>query len=100
MDDLDIEIHFYKESVVLSKDSRSSDKFMHGIKVFMCSNSTQKDQTLKATVREAFDIRAVANTAWQREKVAGISGDLYPEMAPHTGHSSQLALLPTSEKLD
>src|SRR5204862_4032803 len=34
----DIEIHLAKEGVVLSKDSRSSEKFMHGIKVLMAKN--------------------------------------------------------------
>ena len=35
IDDLEIEIHFVKEGVVLSPDSHSSEKFMHGIKVGM-----------------------------------------------------------------
>src|SRR6516225_4953356 len=38
VDDLDVEIHFAKEGVVLSRDSRSSEKFMHGIKVLMAKN--------------------------------------------------------------
>ncbi|MBU3077828.1 recombinase family protein [Sphingomonas sp. XMGL2] len=38
MDDLGVEIHFVKEGVVLSGDSRSSEKFMHGIKVLMAKN--------------------------------------------------------------
>jgi DNA invertase Pin-like site-specific DNA recombinase len=38
MDELDVEIHFPKEGVVLSRDSRSSEKFMHGIKVLMAKN--------------------------------------------------------------
>jgi DNA invertase Pin-like site-specific DNA recombinase len=38
VDGLEIEIHFPKESVVLSRDSRSSEKFMHGIKVLMEKN--------------------------------------------------------------
>ena len=38
LDDLDLEIHFVKENVVLSRDSRSSEKFMHGIKVLMAKN--------------------------------------------------------------
>ena len=38
IDDLDLEIHFAKENVVLTKDSRSSEKFMHGIKVLMAKN--------------------------------------------------------------
>ena len=38
LDELDLEIHFVKESVILSPDSRSSEKFMHGIKVLMAKN--------------------------------------------------------------
>jgi site-specific DNA recombinase len=33
VDDLDVTIHFVKENAVVSKNSRSSDKFLHGIKV-------------------------------------------------------------------
>src|SRR5438128_258470 len=36
--DLDVEVHFVKENAVVSKRSRSSDKFMHGIKVLMAKN--------------------------------------------------------------
>jgi site-specific DNA recombinase len=38
VDELDIEIHFPKEGVVLSRESRSAEKFMHGIKVLMAKN--------------------------------------------------------------
>src|SRR6266851_2863464 len=38
IDELGIEVHFVKEGVVLSEDSRSSEKFMHGIKVLMAKN--------------------------------------------------------------
>ena len=38
VDELDVEIHFLKEGVVLSRESRSSEKFMHGIKVLMAKN--------------------------------------------------------------
>src|ERR1700674_5103939 len=38
VDDLDISVHFVKENAVVSKASRSSDKFMHGIKVLMAKN--------------------------------------------------------------
>src|SRR6187401_2569587 len=38
IDELAIEVHFVKEAVVLSEDSRSSEKFMHGIKVLMAKN--------------------------------------------------------------
>src|SRR5215469_5467694 len=38
VDELEAEIHFPKEGVVLSRESRSSEKFMHGIKVLMAKN--------------------------------------------------------------
>ena len=38
VDDLDIAVHFVKEGAIVSKESRSSDKFMHGIKVLMAKN--------------------------------------------------------------
>ena len=55
IDELDAEIHFPKEGVVLSRGSRSSEKFMHGIKVLMAKNyidnlseETRKGQQEKA----------------------------------------------------
>jgi site-specific DNA recombinase len=38
IDGLDIEIHLVKEGISLSRDSRSSEKFVHGIKVLMAKN--------------------------------------------------------------
>jgi DNA invertase Pin-like site-specific DNA recombinase len=38
VDELEVEVHFPKEGVVQSRDSRSSEKFMHGIKVLMAKN--------------------------------------------------------------
>src|SRR5919106_2249524 len=38
VDELDVEMHFPKEGVVRSRESRSSEKFMHGIKVLMAKN--------------------------------------------------------------
>ena len=38
LDGLDLEIHLVKENIVISQDSRSSEKFMHGIKVLMAKN--------------------------------------------------------------
>lgn len=55
LDELDLEIHLVKENVVISRDSRSSEKFMHGIKVLMAKNycdnlseETRKGMTEKA----------------------------------------------------
>lgn len=38
IDELDLEIHLVKEGVILSDDARSTDKFMHGIRVLMAKN--------------------------------------------------------------
>jgi DNA invertase Pin-like site-specific DNA recombinase len=38
LDELDIDVHFVKEGAILAPDSRSSEKFMHGIKVLMAKN--------------------------------------------------------------
>ncbi len=38
LDDLDLEFHFVKENFVFSRESRSSEKFIHGIKVLMAKN--------------------------------------------------------------
>ncbi len=38
LDELDVEVDLVKEGVVLSRESRSSEKFMHGIKVLMAKN--------------------------------------------------------------
>ena len=38
LDELDLEIHLVKEGIVLSDDARSTDKFMHGIRVLMAKN--------------------------------------------------------------
>jgi site-specific DNA recombinase len=55
MDDLDLEIHFVKENVVLSQDSRSSEKFMHGIKVLMAKNyiDNLSEETKKGMLEKA-----------------------------------------------
>jgi len=36
--DLDVEVHFVKEGAILSEESRSSEKCMHGIRVLMAKN--------------------------------------------------------------
>ena len=55
LDELDLEIHFVKENVVLSSDSRSSEKFMHGIKVLMAKNyiDNLSEETRKGMIEKA-----------------------------------------------
>lgn len=55
VDGLDLEVHFVKENVVLSRDSRSSEKFMHGIKVLMAKNyiDNLSEETRKGMLEKA-----------------------------------------------
>src|SRR4026207_2437540 len=55
VDELDVEMHFPKENVVLSKESRSSEKFMHGIKVLMAKNyiDNLSEETRKGMLEKA-----------------------------------------------
>jgi site-specific DNA recombinase len=57
LDELDIETHFVKEGVVLSKDSRSHDKFIHGIKVLMAKNYVDNlgEESKKGMLQKAED---------------------------------------------
>jgi len=65
IDDLDLKIHFVKEGIVLSKEARSSDKFMHGIKVLMAKNYIDN---LSEEVRKGLHTKAAQG--------------LYPSFAP------------------
>ena len=38
LDELKVDVHFVKEGVIVSEESRSSEKFIHGIKVLMAKN--------------------------------------------------------------
>ena len=55
LDELDLEIHFVKENVILSQESRSSEKFMHGIKVLMAKNyiDNLSEETRKGMIEKA-----------------------------------------------
>ncbi len=55
LDELDLEIHFVKENIVISRDSRSSEKFMHGIKVLMAKNYVDNlsEETSKGMLEKA-----------------------------------------------
>jgi len=50
-----LEIHFVKENVILSQASRSSEKFMHGIKVLMAKNyiDNLSEETKKGMIEKA-----------------------------------------------
>ena len=53
IDELDIDVHLVKEGTVLSPDSNSSEKFMHGIRVLMAKNYTDNlGEEVKKGMRE------------------------------------------------
>jgi len=55
LDELDVEIHLVKEGAILSRDSKSSEKFMHGIKVLMAKNyiDNLSEETRKGMLEKA-----------------------------------------------
>ena len=55
IDELALAIHFVKENVILAPDSRSSEKFMHGIKVLMAKNyiDNLSEETKKGMLEKA-----------------------------------------------
>jgi site-specific DNA recombinase len=56
VDGLDLQVHFVKENAVISKDSRSSEKFMHGIQVLMAKNYVDNlSEEVKKGLREKAD---------------------------------------------
>lgn len=53
VDDLEVVVHFVKENAIVSKASRSSDKFMHGMKVLMAKNYVDNlSEEVKKGLRE------------------------------------------------
>jgi DNA invertase Pin-like site-specific DNA recombinase len=88
LDELDVEIHLAKEGVMLLRDSRFSEKFMHGIKVLMAksyidnlSEEARKGQMEKAE-QGIWPTKAplgyVNTTASDGKKVI----EPHPELAP------------------
>jgi DNA invertase Pin-like site-specific DNA recombinase len=55
LEELNLDIHLVKENVVLSAGSRSSEKFMHGIKVLMAKNyiDNLSEETRKGMLEKA-----------------------------------------------
>ena len=55
IEDFGLEVHFVKENVVLAPESRSSEKFMHGIKVLMAKNyiDNLSEETRKGMLEKA-----------------------------------------------
>lgn len=59
LEDYDLEVHLVKENTIISKNSKSHDKFIHGIKVLMAKNyidnlSEEISKGLKEAVEEGY----------------------------------------------
>jgi len=75
IDDLEVEVCFVKEGVTLSRDSRSSEKFMHGIKVLMAKNYIDN---LSEEVRKGMTEKA-AQGLWPSFAPLGYRNMLMPD---------------------
>jgi hypothetical protein len=55
IDELDVEVHFVKQGSVISRESRSSEKFVHGIQVLMAKNYVDNlsEETRKGMLEKA-----------------------------------------------
>lgn len=86
LDELAPEIHFVKESSVLSKDSRSSEKLIHGIKILMATNYIQNlsAEKKKGMRRKAEQGIWPGSTPPGYRKVVGSNGKKTIEPDPET----------------
>src|SRR5260370_2787647 len=88
LDEFDLEIHFVKENVILSSGSRSSEKFMHGIKVLMAKNyiDNLSEETRKGMQEKAEQGIWPSHTPLGYRNVNGPNGkkiiELHPELSP------------------
>ncbi len=89
LDELDVKIHLVKEGAVLSGDSKSSEKFMHGIKVLMAKNYTDNlsEETKKGMLEKAEQGIWPSAAPLGYRNVDGANGkrviEADPEVAPH-----------------
>ncbi len=67
LDERKLKLHFVKENVVISEESRSSEKLMHGIKVLMAKNYTDN---LSEEVRKGF-LEKCAQGQWPTKAPVG-----------------------------
>ena len=75
IEELDLEVHFVKENAVLTKNSRSSEKFMHGIKVLMAKNYIDN---LSEEVKKGLRTKA-AQGLWPSFAALGYANTVGPE---------------------
>ncbi len=89
LDEFDVKIHLVKEGAILSRDSKSSDKFMHGIKVLMAKNyiDNLSEETKKGMLEKAEQGIWPSAAPLGYRNVDGVNGKRViepdPKVAPH-----------------
>ncbi|MGA3260335.1 MAG: recombinase family protein [Bryobacteraceae bacterium] len=76
VDELGVTIHFVKDGTILSPDSKSSEQFIHGIKVLMARNYSQNlgEETLKGMLQKAKSGLYPSNAPAGYRNVEGLDG--------------------------
>ena len=88
IEELGVDIHFVKENVILSPESHSSEKFMHGIKVLMAKNyiDNLSEETKKGMIEKAEQGIYPSQAPLGYKNIVGESGKKIivqdPDMAP------------------
>ena len=108
LEDLDVEIHFVKESQVVSKDSKSQVKLMHDIRLAIARNYSEN---LREEVKKGMSEKASQGTYPGRppfgycNNVATHTIEIHPKKAPIAKHvfeqyaSGRFSLLALSKEL-
>ena len=80
-----MEVHLVKEGVVLSRESRSSEKFMHGIKVLMAKNyiDNLSEEARKGMAEKAEQGLWPSYAPLGYRNVTGANGKKMIELDPH-----------------
>ncbi len=87
LDDSKVEVHFVKEGEVLSPESHSSRKFVHGIKVLMAKNyiDNLSEETRKGMREKAEQGIWPSKAPTGYRKIPGPNGKKIIEVDPETG---------------
>lgn len=80
---LNLEIHFVKENIVLSKNSKSNEKFVHGIKVLMAKNYSDN---LSEEVKKGSKEKAEQGWYPSPAPLGYLNQDKVIKVDPKTGH--------------
>ena len=75
VDELDLELHFVKENIVITKEGRSSDKLLHGIRIVLAKNDIDN---LSEEVKKGLRAKA-AQHLWPSFAPLGYVNSVGPE---------------------